>query len=132
MGPQAAAANAGLVDGAMVYLERDVSETDSFGRLLRYVWLDRGEQSWLLVNLRLVERGLAQVSTFPPDVKYEDLFLAATDVARWCGWALGHGPDRASHGDGRTGRSGDHETDRETHRPADGEAHRTASLRLRR
>lgn len=82
MGPQATAANAGLVEGATVYLERDVSDTDRFGRLLRYVWLDRGEQGWLLVNLRLVERGFAQVSTFPPDVKYQDLFLAAQQEAR--------------------------------------------------
>ena len=75
MGPQAAAANAGLVEGKTVYLERDVSETDRYGRLLRYVWLDRGAQGWLLVNLRLVERGFALVSTFPPDVMYQDLFL---------------------------------------------------------
>ncbi len=82
MGPQAAAANAGLVDGKTVYLERDVSETDQVGRLLRYVWLDRGDKGWLLVNLRLVERGFAQVSTFPPDVKYQELFLEAQRRAR--------------------------------------------------
>jgi micrococcal nuclease len=82
MGPQAAAANGGLVDGKTIYLERDVSETDQFGRLLRYVWLDRGDQGWLLVNLRLVERGFAQISTFPPNVKYQDLFLAAQQTAR--------------------------------------------------
>jgi micrococcal nuclease len=82
MGPQAAAANAGLVDGKTVHLERDVSETDSFGRLLRYVWLDRGEQGWLLVNLRLVERGFAQAATFPPDVRYQELFVTAQRTAR--------------------------------------------------
>jgi micrococcal nuclease len=82
MGPEAEAANAGLVDGATVYLERDVSETDQYGRLLRYVWLDRGDKGWLLVNLRLVERGFAQVSTFPPDVRYQDLFVAAQRTAR--------------------------------------------------
>lgn len=87
MGPQAAAANAGLVEGKTVYLERDVSETDSFGRLLRHVWLDRGPQGWLLVNLRLVERGFAQAATFPPNVKYQELFVTAQRTAR--GGAVG-------------------------------------------
>ena len=40
MGPEAAAANERLVAGQQVVLEKDVSETDRYGRLLRYVWLD--------------------------------------------------------------------------------------------
>ncbi len=82
MGPQAAAANKGLVANQTVVLEKDTSETDRYGRLLRYVWLDRGDKGWLLVNLRLVERGFAQVATFPPDVKYADVFVAAERRAR--------------------------------------------------
>lgn len=84
MGPEAKAANAALVEGRPVVLERDVSETDRYGRLLRYVWLeDRSSPSgWLLVNLALVAAGYAQVATYPPDVRYVDLFLAAQAEAR--------------------------------------------------
>jgi micrococcal nuclease len=80
MGREASAANARLVEGRRVVLERDVSQTDRFGRLLRYVWLP-GER-WTLVNLELIARGFASVSTYPPDVKYVDLFLAAQAAAR--------------------------------------------------
>ena len=53
-----------------MYLEKDISETDSYGRLLRYVYVDH-----VMVNAVLVEEGYAQVSTYPPDVKHVDLFL---------------------------------------------------------
>ncbi len=51
--------------GETVYLEKDVSETDRYGRLLRYVWLN----DETLVNAVLVAEGHAQASTYPPDVK---------------------------------------------------------------
>ena len=69
MGPEASAANKALVEGQQVVLEKDVSEVDRYGRLLRNVWLDRPE-GWLLVNAELVRLGFASVSTFPPDVAY--------------------------------------------------------------
>ena len=65
---EATAANVALVSGKSVMLEKDISETDRFGRLLRYVYVD-GE----MVNARLVEEGYAVPATFPPDVKYVDL-----------------------------------------------------------
>lgn len=76
----ATAANEGLVGGQDVVLERDVSETDPFDRLLRHVWLIDGERA-LLVNEELVRLGFAQVSTFPPDVKYVDRLTAAQETA---------------------------------------------------
>lgn len=81
MGPQAAAANAKLVDGKDVVLERDASETDRYGRLLRHVWLTDGA-SWTLVSLELVRLGVATAVSYPPDVKYDDLFREAEDEAR--------------------------------------------------
>jgi micrococcal nuclease len=87
MGPQASAANKALVGGRQVILEKDVSETDRFGRLLRDVWLQRPE-GWLMVNLELVRTGFAAVSTYPPDVKYVDLLLAAQREAREAGAGL--------------------------------------------
>jgi len=77
MGPEAAAHNEQLVAGKTVILEKDVSETDKYGRLLRYVWV--GD---LMVNAELVRLGYAQVSTYPPDVKYQDLFLELQREAR--------------------------------------------------
>ncbi len=71
MGPEAGAANEALVAGKTVYLEKDVSETDQYGRLLRYVYLADGT----FVNAELVRQGYAQASTYPPDVKYQDLLL---------------------------------------------------------
>jgi endonuclease YncB( thermonuclease family) len=76
MGPQASTANKTLVAGKAVVLEKDVSETDRYGLLLRYVWLTDGV-SWTLVNLELVKQGFASVATYPPDVKYVDIYLAA-------------------------------------------------------
>ena len=77
-GPEAAEANRQLVEGALVYLEKDVSETDHYGRLLRYIFLADG----VFVNAELVRQGYAQVSTYPPDVKYQELLLAAQAEAR--------------------------------------------------
>jgi micrococcal nuclease len=81
MAREAAAANARLVAGKSVLLERDVSETDRFGRLLRNVWVRRNGVL-TLVGLELVRTGFAQVTTFPPDVKYVDQLTAAEAVAR--------------------------------------------------
>ena len=87
MGPEASVANKALVSGREVVLERDVSEVDQYDRLLRYVWLHDGD-AWTFVNLELVRRGFAQVSTFPPDVRWTDLFLVAQREARDAGVGL--------------------------------------------
>ena len=87
MGPEASAANVRLVESREVVLEKDVSETDRYGRLLRHVWL-REDNGWLLAGLELVRLGYAQVYTYPPDVKYADLFLAAEREAREAGRGL--------------------------------------------
>ncbi|MGH3631590.1 MAG: thermonuclease family protein [Sciscionella sp.] len=77
-GPQAAAANHALVSGKTVTLEKDVSEVDQYDRLLRFVWLRDPTQptGWLMVDRVLLREGLAKVTTFPPDVKCVDAFLA--------------------------------------------------------
>lgn len=70
-GVQAAKENRELVEGKMVRLEKDISERDRYGRLLRYVYV--GD---IFVNLELVKQGFAKVATYPPDVKYQSEFLA--------------------------------------------------------
>lgn len=69
--------NKKLVDGKEIKLELDVQTKDKYGRTLAYVWV--GET---MVNLELVCRGYANVYTFPPNVKYKDLFLEAEREAR--------------------------------------------------
>jgi micrococcal nuclease len=81
MGPEASAANERLVGGQQVVLEKDVSEVDRYDRLLRYVWLEQ-PTGWVLVNLELVRTGYAHSSSYPPDVKYQDLFRQAEAQAR--------------------------------------------------
>ena len=69
--------NRELVEGKVVWLEKDVSETDRYGRLLRYVYVDD-----TFVNDELVRLGYAVVSTYPPDVAHEDDFVTAEFMAR--------------------------------------------------
>jgi micrococcal nuclease len=75
--------NRELVEGKTVFLEKDVSETDRYGRLLRYVYV--GD---LFVNAYLVQQGYAQASTYPPDVKYQEHFLELQREAREAGRGL--------------------------------------------
>jgi len=76
--PEATAANRQLVLGKDVALERDVSDTDRFGRLLRYVYLPTGE----MVNELLVRGGYAVARNYPPDTKYRARFEAAERQAQ--------------------------------------------------
>ncbi|MFH0979484.1 MAG: thermonuclease family protein [Candidatus Roizmanbacteria bacterium] len=69
--------NKKLIEGKTVKLEKDISETDKYKRLLRYVYVDG-----TFINDYLVRQGFAQVSTFPPDVKYVQQFLEAENEAR--------------------------------------------------
>lgn len=69
--------NKELVEGKTVSLEKDVSETDRYDRLLRYVYV--GDT---LINEVLVKEGYAQILTVPPDVKYQEKFLTAQKEAR--------------------------------------------------
>lgn len=82
-GREASDFNKGLVLGKAVGLEKDVSETDDFGRLLRYVWV--GEE---MVNAVLVREGYAQASAYPPDVKYQAFFSQLQAEAREAGRGL--------------------------------------------
>jgi len=81
---QAYEKNKELVLGKKVFLQKDISEKDKYNRLLRYVFLDEKMSSdeASFVNLYLVKNGFAYAATFPPDVKYANLFLTAQKEAR--------------------------------------------------
>ncbi len=69
--------NKELVEGKEVRLETDVSETDRYGRLLRYVYV--GDD---FINNLLVSEGFAQSSAYPPDIKHQSIFDESQRLAR--------------------------------------------------
>jgi micrococcal nuclease len=81
---EATEANRALVEGQQVILVKDISETDRFGRLLRYVYLEDGT----FVNAELVRQGYAVIATFPPDIRHQVLFLELEREAREAGRGL--------------------------------------------
>jgi micrococcal nuclease len=76
-GKEASAKNKELVLGKEVRLVKDVSETDKYGRILRYVYV--GDS---LINDYLVRNGYANSYSYPPDVKFQDQFKQAEEEAR--------------------------------------------------
>lgn len=67
-----------LLEGKRVSLELDVEKYDRYDRLLAYVYLKDGT----FVNAEIVKQGYASLMTFPPNVKYADLFLKLSQEAR--------------------------------------------------
>jgi len=65
--------------GQQVWLFRDVSETDRYGRLLRFVFLAGDD---VMFNERLVREGYANVMTISPDVAMAERFVEAERAAR--------------------------------------------------
>lgn len=70
-----------LKDVEVLYLQTDISDTDKYDRLLRYVWLeipndcnDLEEIRTKMLNGILVEHGVAEVATYPPDVLHKEDF----------------------------------------------------------
>ena len=76
-------ANRELVEGKEITLECDISETDKYGRLLRYVYIDD-----IFVNAELVRRGLAEAKAYPPDTKHQEYLEELEAVAREAGQGI--------------------------------------------
>ncbi len=74
---EATQANRELLAGQVLMLVKDVSETDRFGRLLRYVFAGNH-----FVNYEMVARGYARTATYPPDVACATTFVEVQDQAR--------------------------------------------------
>lgn len=66
------------LEGKNVSIEFDVQETDQYGRFLAYVYLEDGT----MYNKELLEKGYAQVATYPPNVKYVEEFEEIQKQAR--------------------------------------------------
>jgi micrococcal nuclease len=74
---EASEINKNLVLGKIIKLEKDISDTDKYGRLLRYVYVDN-----VFIDDYLVKNGDAKVMTIPPDTKYKDEFLQSQNYAK--------------------------------------------------
>ncbi len=76
-GKEATERNKKAVEGKIVKIEKDISETDKYDRLLRYVYV--GD---VFINKQLVKEGFAVASSYPPDIKYQDELENAEIEAR--------------------------------------------------
>ncbi|MFA5961586.1 MAG: thermonuclease family protein [Parcubacteria group bacterium] len=76
-GPEASEESKRLLEGKEIRMEKDVSEKDQYGRLLRYVWV--GD---IFVNDYLVRNGFARADNFPPDEKFKAEFSQAQAEAK--------------------------------------------------
>ncbi len=90
-----------LVEGRRVKLEFDVEKKDKYGRSLAYAFMHYGanepakesfdsakhpdyfiDKRGIFVNATIIKAGYASLMTFPPNVKYADLFLGLYQEAR--------------------------------------------------
>ena len=76
-GREAFEKNEDLILGQEILLEKDVSETDRYNRLLRHVYLGN-----TLVGKLLIEEGYARVHSYPPDTRYQEKFLLSQSYAQ--------------------------------------------------
>ena len=76
-GKEAMEKNKELVEGKEIRMVKDVSETDRYKRLLRYVYLGN-----IFINKYLASEGYALQATFPPDIRYAEIFGKAAEEAR--------------------------------------------------
>ncbi len=67
-----------LLKNKKVKLTFDVQKIDRYGRILAYAYLENG----VFLNQYLVENGFAVVATFPPNVKFVEVFTKAEKSAR--------------------------------------------------
>jgi len=77
LGTESTEYNRKLLEGKTVTLIRDVSESDSFDRLLRYVIV--GD---VFINYEMVNKGYAKSGSFPPDTSCDDTFRQAQTNAQ--------------------------------------------------
>ncbi len=81
-GKEASSETKSLLFGKTVILQKDISDKDKYGRLLRYVFLPLDDGRILFVDDYLVREGFAKVLTYPPDVKYNEQLREAEKEAK--------------------------------------------------
>ena len=81
-GKEASNETKGLLTGKVVILQKDVSDKDKYGRLLRLIYLPLDNGQILFVNDYLVRAGFAKLYTYPPDLKFNEEFKNAEKEAK--------------------------------------------------
>lgn len=80
LGKEASEYTSNLIENKLVYLEKDISDIDQHGRLLRYLWIKPAEDPKYpsdeeiesqMVNAILIKEGYAIAKTYKPDIKYQ-------------------------------------------------------------
>ncbi|TVX91939.1 thermonuclease family protein [Paenibacillus agilis] len=65
--------------GSTVYMFQDAGNTDKYGRLLRYIFIENDDE---MFNERLIREGYANTMTIPPNVLYSKTFTKLEREAR--------------------------------------------------
>jgi len=94
-----------LLLGKIIVLQKDTSETDKYGRLLRYIYADG-----ISVNEEMVKSGYAERMTVPPDTKYSDTFKSLEKEAKLAGRGCLNKPNEADEEKNEVGGAPDTET----------------------
>jgi len=70
-----------LKDTEYVWLDKDVSDTDKYDRLLRYVWLEEPTDAWdpdevaeKMLNGIIIKNGYSKAIAYKPDTAYHKIF----------------------------------------------------------
>ncbi len=66
-----------LIGDKKIRLEKDTSDRDRYGRLLRHVYVGN-----VWINAKMIEDGYARLLTVPPDIKHVDKFKELEKIAR--------------------------------------------------
>lgn len=89
LGKEASEVTESFVEGKWLFLELDAEERDRYRRLLAYVYFRdaSGEftfdnEQFKQLNVEIVKAGWAQPLTIPPNVRYADDYLVASQQAR--------------------------------------------------
>ncbi|MFZ2149577.1 MAG: thermonuclease family protein [Minisyncoccia bacterium] len=75
-GAEASKKNKELVEGKVVRMEKDVTDKDRYGRLLRYIYI--GDS---FINVEMVKQGFAYSYSYPPDISRQAQILKAQQEA---------------------------------------------------
>lgn len=94
-GKEASQYTTGQLLGRTVWLTKDVSDTDRYGRALRFVWTaepplepTEADVRQSMFNADLLWAGFAQLLTYPPDVRCAAAFQGLERAAREAGRGL--------------------------------------------
>lgn len=80
-GKEASNESKNLLTGKNVILQKDISDTDKYGRLLRLVFLPLEDGRILFVNDYLIRQGFAKNYEYKPDLKFSERFKEAQNQA---------------------------------------------------